>query len=174
MSGTTAGRDGLIRLQTDADRPGVRRVNESAFGQVDEADLVENLTAQGHVLLSAVAEIDRRIVGHILFSRMWIDTPEEEVAAVALAPMAVSPAHQRQGIGGRLIRFGLDGLRGSNERIVIVVGHRDYYPRFGFSTEETRFLESPFERGAFMALTLAAGALQDVRGKVRYPSAFGP
>lgn len=151
----------------------IREVNEAAFGSADEADLVEALRTGGVVLLSVVAELDRRIVGHILFSRMSIETPTGAVAAVALAPMAVLPRYQRQGIGGRLIRYGLDTLRGSGERVVIVVGHPDYYPRFGFSAEQARSLENPFPPDAFMALELSPGALARIRGRVRYPDAFG-
>jgi putative acetyltransferase len=104
---------------------------------------------------------------------MSIETPTGAVAAVALAPMAVLPGYQRQGIGGRLIRYGLDKLRGLGERVVIVVGHPGYYPRFGFSTERARSLENPFPPDAFMALELSPGALDFIRGRVRYPHAFG-
>jgi len=151
----------------------IRQVNEAAFGCADEADIVEALRTDGVVLLSVVAELENRIVGHILFSRMSIETPTESVAAVALAPMAVLPGYQRRGIGGRLIRYGLDTLRALGERIVIVVGHPGYYPRFGFSTEQARSLESPFPSDAFMALELSPGALDHTRGRVRYPNSFG-
>jgi putative acetyltransferase len=125
------------------------------------------------VLLSFVAEVNRHVVGHILFSRMAIDTPTGEIAAVALAPMAVSPGYQRQGVGGNLIRYGLGRLRELGERIVLVVGHPAYYPRFGFSTEKAHAIESPFDADAFMALELTPGALHGIRGQVRYPRAFG-
>jgi putative acetyltransferase len=151
----------------------VRSVNEAAFGQPDEADLVDRLRSEGLVLASLVAEYGTQITGHILFSRMWIDTARDSVPAAALAPMAVAPPYQRQGIGGRLIRSGLDRLRKRGEEIVIVVGHPDYYPRFGFTTENARSLESPFPRHAFMALELSPGALDGACGKVRYPAAFG-
>jgi putative acetyltransferase len=87
--------------------------------------------------------------------------------------MAVLPEHQSQGIGGQLIVHGLDLLRSRGERIVIVLGHPDYYPRFGFSTERAHALESPFPPGALMAIELSPGALDGVRGKLRYPAAFG-
>jgi putative acetyltransferase len=64
-------------------------------------------------------------------------------------------------------------LRGRGEQIVIVLGLPDYYPRFGFSSEKARFLESPFPPEAFMAMELISGALEGIRGKVKYPSAFG-
>jgi putative acetyltransferase len=163
----------VIRCENADERRAVRAVNLAAFGQVDEADLVDRLQHEGVVLLSLVAVVGRQIVGHILFSRMWIDTSNGSIPAVALAPMAVLPGHQRQGVGGRLIRSGLDLLRDRGEQIVIVLGHPDYYPRFGFSTDKARALESPFPPHAFLATELSVNALGGIHGKVRYPVAFG-
>jgi putative acetyltransferase len=148
-------------------------VNEVAFGRPDEADLVDQLREEGAVLLSLVAEEGGRIVGHILFSRMHIETPQGDVEAVALAPMAVIPEWQGKGIGSELVGRGLAELRARGERIVIVLGHEHYYPRFGFSVEKARFLSSPFPPESFMALELVDGALQSVQGTVRYAAAFG-
>ena len=147
-------------------------MNETAFGTSEEADLIESLRTDGDVLVSTVAELEGHIVGHILFSRMSIETTSAMIPAVALAPMAVVPEVQRQGIGGRLIEHGLDALRSLRERIVIVVGHPTYYPRFGFSSERARGLGSPFPPDAFMALELTPGALEGTRGWVKYPRAF--
>lgn len=147
-------------------------MNESAFERRDEADLVDGLRREGAVLLSLVAEVNEEIVGHILFSRMWIDNGGGSTAAVALGPMAVLPSRQSQGIGGRLIGGGLDRLRDRGEDIVIVLGHPEYYGRFGFSVGKARGLESPFPPHAFMAIELRMDALVGIRGKVRYPVAF--
>jgi putative acetyltransferase len=161
------------------DRPGVRAVNEAAFGRADEANLVDALRAEGVVLASLVAEMresaegGERVVGHILFSRMWIQSAKGSISAVALAPVAVLPKYQCLGIGGRLIRDGLNLLHESGERIVIVVGHPDYYPRFGFSLEKTRTIRSPFPVDAFMAIELRPDALAGVEGEVQYPASFG-
>ena len=166
----------IVRCENTEDtqeRSVVRSINETAFGRLDEADLVDGLRTEGAVLLSLVAEFEQRIVGHILFSRMSIETGSDPVLAAALAPMAVLPDHQRRGIGERLIRHGLNLLRRRGEQIVIVLGHPDYYPRFGFSSEKARSLASPFPPEAFMAMELSPGALDGVRGKVRYPAAFG-
>jgi len=151
----------------------VRTVNEAAFGSSEEADLVDTLRARGDALISLVAEIDGSIVGHIMFSRMWIRTNSRDVSAVALAPMAVLPTHQRKGIGQLLVRHGLNMLRGMGENIVIVVGHPDYYPRFGFSSDAASSVQGPFPREVFMAMELYAGALAGVEGTVVYPAPFG-
>lgn len=161
-----------IRPEKVTDYAMIRELNKAAFGGPEEADIIEALRAEGAVLLSLVAELDRHIVGHILFSRMAIDTSNESIAAVALAPMAVLPAWQRHGIGGRLVTTGLETLRAMGERIVIVVGHASYYPRFGFKALASA-LESSFAPDVFMALELSADALDGIRGRVRYPAAFG-
>jgi putative acetyltransferase len=163
----------LFRNEQDRDREQVRSVNESAFGRCDEADLIAGLRAEGVILLSLVAESNSQIVGHILFSRMSIETAQGSVAAVSLAPMAVLPSHQRQQVGSCLVRQGLSELRNRGEAIVIVLGHKDYYPRFGFASETARHLVSPFPSDVFMALELSDGTLTNVRGAVKYPAAFG-
>jgi len=163
----------LVREEQPCDRQGVRTVNEVAFGRSDEADLIDRLQAEGVVLLSLVAEVDSKIIGHILFSRMRVETAQGPVAAVSLAPMAVLPGHQGRQVGSQLVRRGLAELRGRSERIVLVLGHRGYYPRFGFTPEKARHLASPFPPVAFMALELSDGALAGIQGSVRYPSAFG-
>ena len=166
----------IVRSEDTEDtkeRSAIRSIDEAAFGRRYEADLVDGLCTEGAVLVSLVAELDTRIVGHILFSRMLIETTGGSCPAAALAPMAVLPGLQRRGIGARLIRHGLDLLTRRGERIVIVLGHPDYYPRFGFSSEKARHLESPFPPEAFMAMELRSGALDGIRGSVRYPIAFG-
>lgn len=163
----------LIRSQTPDDRAAVRSVNEAAFGRPDEAGLVERLWTEGAVLVSLVAERENQILGHILFSRMSIETAQASIPAVALAPMAVLPSHQRQGIGKRLVQSGLEQLRAQGEKFAIVLGHPEYYPRFGFSTAKAHTLASPFPANAFMALELIRGALDGVQGHVRYAASFG-
>jgi len=113
------------------------------------------------------------IAGHILFSRISIETIDKPVAAVALGPLAVIPKFQRQGIGTMLTDHGLAWLHAQSEQIVLVLGHPDYYQRFGFLTDKARFIENPFNPKSFMALELKPNALEGIRGKVRYPDAFG-
>ena len=165
-----------IRCENPLDgkeREAVRIVNVEAFGRADEADLVNKLRTDDQILVSLIAILEDRIVGHILFSRMWIETPSGVVSAVSLAPVAVIPAHQRKGIGSLLIQRGLERLRELGETVVIVLGHPHYYPRFGFSSEKAKPLESPFPSEVFMAMELRPGALDGIRGSVVYPSAFG-
>ncbi len=165
-----------VRLENAGDpkeRAAIRAVIAAAFQRVDEADLVDQLRADEHALLSLIAEHDGSIVGHVLFSRMWIDTSRGRVSAIALAPVAVLPGHQRRGIAALLITRGIELLRQRNEAIVIVLGNPGYYPRFGFSAEKSRSLKSPFPPEAFMAMELTDGALDGIEGSVVYPPAFG-
>jgi len=163
----------LIRNEKLDDYATIRLVNEAAFGQPDEADLVDRLRAQGVVLASFVAEAEGLIAGHILFSRISIETIDNSVEAVALAPLAVMPKFQRQGMGTMLTTHGLAWLRAQSEQIILVLGHPDYYRRFGFSTDKARLIESPFNPKSFMALELKPHALDSIRGRVHYPDAFG-
>ena len=165
--------DLILRRETPDDRHAIHSLTSQSFARPDEAGLIDALRAERAILLSLVAELDNRIVGHILFTRMWIETTAAPIPAVALAPMAVLPTHQRKGIGAKLIRHGLEELRLHGERIVIVLGHPDYYPRFGFSVDKAQLLDSPFPRAAFMAMELTPGALDGIRGSVKYPAAFG-
>jgi putative acetyltransferase len=163
----------ILRCEYPEDRAAIRFVNEEAFRRQDEADLVDALRNQGVVLASFVAEVRERVIGHILFSRMSIETGAGSVPAAALAPIAVLPEQQGHGIGAELIKHGLDWLRGEGEQVVIVLGHPEYYSRFGFSADKASSLASPFPPEAFMALELSPGALDGIHGKVRYPEAFG-
>lgn len=162
-----------IRDETAADRDAVRHVNEQAFGRADEADLVDALRAGGYVQVSLVAQLDGRIVGHILFSDLSIESETGSIDALALAPMAILPAYQRQGIGSELVREGLATSLRRGHRAVVVLGHPDFYPRFGFSAEIARPLSAPFSGEAWMALELVPGALHNVSGRVIYAPPFG-
>lgn len=166
--------DMTIRPEQNDDREAIWSVNRAAFETDAEADLVDALRQGGFVEISLVAEVDGEIVGHVLFSRLPIITEAGIVDAVSLAPMAVLPGRQRQGIGSRLVKAGLQACRERGHRIVVVLGHPEYYRRFGFSADLARPLESPFGGGdAWMALELVPGALAGVQGRVEYPPPFG-
>lgn len=163
----------VIRPETAHDRAAIRDVNQATFDSDSEADLVDALRRGGYVEVSVVAETDSKIVGHALFSRLPIITSSRVVDAVSLAPMAVLPDHQRRGIGSRMVEAGIDACRKRGCRIVLVLGHPEFYQRFGFSAELARPLESPFGGGeAWMALELAPEALRGVEGRVEYPPPF--
>jgi putative acetyltransferase len=163
----------VVRPETPDDLEAIREVNRQAFGREDEARLVDALRAGGYARLSLVAEEAGQVVGHVLFSDLPVVTPAGPVQALALAPLAVLPARQRQGIGSRLVQEGLRACAGAGHRAVIVLGHPAYYPRFGFSAGLAGRLKSPFSGPAFMALELVPGALAGVTGEVRYPPPFG-
>lgn len=153
----------LIREEDNHDHEAVRLVNRLAFGQEEEGQLVDALRAGNLARVSLVAETNKQVVGHIMFSDLAIITANGTVAALALAPMAVLPDFQRQGIGSTLVRRGLENCKGRGHQIVVVLGHVDFYPRFGFSAKLAESLESPYGGGpSFMAIELVPGALNGV------------
>jgi putative acetyltransferase len=165
-----------IRQERMEDQSAIHEVNVLAFGREDEARLVATLRRSPSFIpeLSLVAVKGGRIVGHILFSQVAIETETDAVPALALAPMAVRPEYQRQGIGSNLVNVGFEECRRLARKIVIVVGHPTYYPRFGFSSAREKGLEVPFHvpDEAFMALELVPGALDGISGMVKFPPAF--
>jgi putative acetyltransferase len=158
-----------IRPETDADIPAIRAVNIIAFGGEAEANLVDSLRADGDLVLSLVAEIDARVVGHVAFSRLFIDTPDGHVAAVSLAPLAVHPDFRHRGIASDLVKAAHSLLRQRGETLAIVIGHPAFYPRFGYSRARAQGFESGYQSDAFMALAFADAPRT---GAVRYPAAF--
>jgi putative acetyltransferase len=120
-----------IRPERPDEVAAVHRVNAEAFGQPNEADLVDALRANGKAVLSLVAELDGQVVGHVLFSPMSVE-PAGACRAVGLAPLAVLPERQRQGIGSALVRDGIERCRNLGFDIVLLLGEPEYYSRFGF------------------------------------------
>ncbi len=161
------------RDETPADRAAVFDVHRRAFGRADEANLVDALRDGGYARVSLVAEADGGVVGHVLFTTLPVETADGVVATLALAPVAVVPERQRQGVGSRLVRDGLAACRDRGHRAVVVLGHEAYYPRFGFSAAFAAPLRCPFPGPHFMAVELVPGALAGVAGDVRYPPPFG-
>lgn len=159
----------MIRHARAVDHPAIAEIVEAAFGQMDEARLVERLRADGDVLFELVAIEDGRVDGHILFSRLWAQSPH---LYAALAPVAVRPTVQRAGLGSALVRASLEQAREFGAHGVIVLGHPAYYPRFGFSAEAAAQVRSVYAGGpGFMALALEPGAFDDPLS-VTYPDAF--
>ncbi|MEN6396997.1 MAG: N-acetyltransferase [Methanoregula sp.] len=166
----------FIRSEIPADIPEIFRVNLQAFGQDGEARLVRALRNDGDTIpgLSLVAVFENKIIGHILFAPISIDSEDAHVPAVALAPLSVCLEHQCQGVGSSLVEEGLRACRQLGHRIVIVVGHPNYYPRFGFTSAPELGINAPFpcRNEVFMACPLVPGALDGIHGTVRYPPAF--
>ena len=161
----------MIRDAAPEDREAVRAVHVSAFPTQLEADLVEALEAAGDATLSLVAEHEGRVVGHILCSRMQVEGDGEAIRAVGLAPVAVRPERQGEGIGGALIRAAVERNRDSGEQMMFVLGEPDYYSRFGFTAETARPFASPYAGDYFMAIRFD-GVPPPRSGKADYAPAF--
>lgn len=164
----------IIHPETPSDIPAIDQVNRLAFGRENEARLVNQLRDANAIVLSLVAEQDRRIIGHILFSPVTISDDDAEWQAVGLGPMAVLPEFQKQGVGSALIRAGLGQLKTLGHDVVIVLGHPEYYPRFGFQPSQPFGIRWKIDVPAevFMVAELTPGALRGRCGVVRYHPAF--
>jgi putative acetyltransferase len=168
----------MIRPERESDLAAVRRVNLAAFPTALEADLVDALRGSIAPLISLVAEVGGEVAGHILFTPVTVEQDRggaDVWRALALGPMAVLPAHQGRGIGSALVQAGLDECRRRGERAVFVLGHPEFYPRFGFVPAAPLGFQCQWDvpPEAFMVAELAPGAIAGRRGKVVYHPAFG-
>jgi predicted N-acetyltransferase YhbS len=154
----------------------VRAVLLDAFPQPDEANLVDALRRGAAFLpgLSWVAQAGDTVVGQVLFTRLHVRGSERK-PGLALAPMAIAKPFQRLGIGGQLMRAGLSAAREQGEPFVVVLGHADYYPRFGFARASSFGIRAPMEvpDANLMALELRPGGLAGVSGIVEWAPEFG-
>jgi putative acetyltransferase len=163
-----------VRAESAADHATVRHVLEAAFDSPQEASLVEALRRSCDTLISLVGVVGGEVVGHILFTPVTIERCDTPVVAMGLAPMAVAPAHQRTGVGSALVNRGLEACRESGVALVVVLGHPEYYPRFGFVPAETKGLRCEYDvpPEAFMVLELRPGVTAGTGGTVRYRPEF--
>jgi putative acetyltransferase len=161
-------------IEIQEERPGdiaaIHDVNRRAFGQDQEANIVDALRSNGGSLLSLVASLNGRVVGHIMYSPITL----RDVTAAALGPMAVLPEYQRQGIGSKLVETGNEKLKAAGYPFIIVVGHPDYYPRFGFTPASTHGITCEWELpdNVFMLLVLDEPNMQGVSGLAKYRDEF--
>lgn len=162
-----------VRPERPQDVEAIGRINEQAFETPAEAHLVDRLRARGKLVVSLVAQAGDQVVGHIAFSPVGIAS-RPDLRGVGLGPMAVLPAMQRRGIGSALVRAGLDRCRDMGYDYAVVVGHPDYYPRFGFIPASQFGIRSTWElpEGVFMALELRAQALAGSGGLATYEPEF--
>ncbi len=164
-----------IRPEQPDDHTAIRHVNTLAFGQPNEADLVDALRRASALSISLVASQEHRIVGHIAFSPVTIASETTTtIEAIGLAPMGVLPEYQRQGIGSQLVAMGLQACSETDYGIVVVLGHPEYYPRFAFTPAKPHDIvwEHNVPAEAFMVRELKEGALAQTRGVVKYRPEF--
>ena len=160
----------MIRAERAGDREAIFDVHARAFETDAEARLVDTLRDRGAALVSLVAEADGAVVGHILFSPVTMG----DRTFAGLAPMAVAPEQQRSGVGSALVRAGIEACRLRGDGAIFVLGHAEYYPRFGFTPAGPRGLHYVSEEfdPHFFVLELREGALDGVRGMVVFHPAF--
>lgn len=158
-----------IRLEGPGDVPEIRDLLEACFPGFGEADLVDTLRSDGDIVLSLAAEDENVVVGYIAFSRLFVEGDDGRASAVALAPLAVYPEYQQQGIATRLIRDGHACLAAMGEKLSVVVGEPGYYTRFGYSHRRAAGFECDYQSPYLMAISF--GAAPSV-GRLIYPAAF--
>ncbi|RUM99250.1 N-acetyltransferase [Pseudaminobacter arsenicus] len=159
-----------IRPAQAGDRKAINEVEARAFGQMAEARLVEQLVADGEVVLELVAEKAGRIIGHVLFSRLLVVDGDRQFGAVALAPLAVDPDFQHQGIGSALVTEAHRQLQGAGGPLSVVLGDPAYYGRFGYQHERAVGFDSDYQCDALQAL---AWGDAPKTGRLVYAAAFG-
>ncbi len=155
-------------------RAEIMQINRLAFNGEEEVQLIENLRRDGDVLASLVAVDGHEVVGHILFSPLDMTVNGNRITAAALAPMAVIPSHQNQGIGSRLVTRGILEMKSAGQAAIIVLGHIKFYSRFGFRHDLAANLSCDYNQyDEFMGLELVEGSLAGLNGTCRYARAFG-
>lgn len=162
-----------IVAEAPSHRPEVLQINRLAFKGDTESRLIQILERDAGIVASYVALDGDEVVGHILFSPLYVMINGKRVDAVALAPMCVIPQRQNQGIGSQLVQHGIEQMKLAGKAAIIVLGHTDYYPRFGFRHELAKNLACDFNQyEAFMGLELVEGSLAGKAGTCRYARAF--
>ncbi len=161
-----------IFLESPEHIAGIYQVEEAAFERTDEATAVDKIRASGGMTASLVAVHCGQVIGHICFSPMRLDPPGP--ASVGLAPLAVLPAWQKQGVGTALMHAGIEHCRKAGFEVMFVLGHKEYYPRVGFTPAHRFNVNSGygFNGDEFMLLELHPGALAGYRGTAYYHSAW--
>lgn len=165
-----------VRQEEANDFPAVYDLNIKVFKRKTEARLVDRLRLSEAFIpeLSLVATIDNKIVGYILFTKILVIDEDKEVPSLALAPMAVHPDYQKQGIGTHLIHHGFSKARELGYKSAIVLGHAEYYPKFGFVPTSKWLIKPPYHvpENSFLGIELIENGLSGVKGIVRFSKEF--
>lgn len=163
-----------IREEQATDLDQIWQVNTAAFVTEVEARLINMLRDSGCPFLSLVAELDNKVVGHILFTPVTLTGTENTLKLMGLAPMAVLPEYQNQGIGSQLVEAGLERCRVLGYDAVVVLGHPQFYPRFGFVPSVNYGIKSEYDvpDNVFMIIELVSGSLKNQTGIIQYHDAF--
>ena len=164
-----------IRKEKDSDKEIIWKVNAEAFETEAEANLVNALRDSGNSFISLVAEKDEEIVGHILFTPVELIGDDSGLKLMGLAPMAVLPKFQKKSIGSQLVKTGKEICSTQGYDAIVVLGHPEYYPKFGFVPSVKYGIKSEYDvpDEAFMLLELKKDSLKDKNGVIKYHSAFG-
>jgi len=163
----------IIKKTSHSDLNDVLRIQKEAFGHDEESNLVNSLMRDDSAkpLVSLLAIDNGEAVGHILFTKVWVTGREKSVSAMILAPLAILPHAQNKGIGGKLIKEGLEQLSKSKVDLVFVLGHPGYYPRYGFKPAGALGFEAPYpiaekNADAWMVQELKSGVIENISGKI--------
>jgi len=163
-----------IRKEIDSDKEHIWKVNAEAFETEAEANLVNALRDSGILFISLIAEEDDEIVGHILFTPVELLDDDSGLKLMGLAPMAVLTKLQKKGIGSQLVETGIKHCSSQDYDAVVVLGHPEYYPKFGFVPSVRYGIKSEYDvpDEAFMVLELKENSLKDKKGIIKYHAAF--
>ena len=161
-----------VREETREGILAIRAVNQAAFARTQEADLVDSLRGNCRKVLSLAAGMENEVVGHILFSPVVISGGTGLIEGAGLAPVAVAPEFQRRGIGAALINPGLRKLPQKGCPFIVVLGHPEYYPRFGFAPATGHGIQCEWKVPEEAFLILDPIAMKDVQGAARYRPEF--
>jgi len=159
-----------IRPEAPADYARVHEITNLAYESESEADLVDKLRREASPVISLVAEVEDQVVGHILFTPVSIGDTPANGSAMGLSPLSVHPDFQEHGIGGALLKAGLEACSNDDSQVIVTLGHPDYYSRYGFSPAVEEGISyvgrdyDPF----FMVIELSPGALENYQGEVRF------
>ena len=156
-----------IRDEIQADYAAIDLVNNLAFKETAQSQIICELRQTGEALCFQVLMKDDEIIGHLMFYKVWLDG---ELIAAGLGPLSILPNYQRQGFGGQLILSGLKKCDPALHQIIFLLGHPDYYPKFGFSSQLGAQYKSPWPRTAFMGLKLNPKAPSS--GTLTFPKAY--